>query len=366
MRKLPFIILILFCVMTISVYGQKSVPFYIGTADKSDNSSITLGELNLTTGDITLVDSFVSPNGPGYVAISPNKKHLYAVSSANRITAYAIGPDKKLTLLNSQPSHGANPCHVSVHPSGKMVYLANYTGGSFSAYPVEADGKLGAASYTEQYAGTGPNTKRQEKAHAHFATPTPDGKFVFVADLGSDKIMNYQVDKKSGKLVPNPTQPFFAAKPGSGPRHLVVHPSGKSLFLLNELDATVTALVISKDGVLTALQTYPTVPDGLTGNTSSAIRLHPNGQFVYVSNRGHNSISAFRILKDGALEKIDEISKSISIPRDFNIDPSGKYMVIGNQDKNNLTVYEVSPQTGKLTFKQESVAVTAPICIAFF
>jgi 6-phosphogluconolactonase len=366
MKKLLSILPILVCIMTNSVYSQKTVPFYIGTGDKSDNSSITLAELDLTTGAVALADSFISPNGPGFVAISPNKKNLYAVTGANVISAYSIGPGKKLTLLNSQPSYGANPCHVSVHPSGKLVFLANYTGGSFSAYPVEPDGKLGPASYTEQYSGTGPNTRRQEKAHAHYATPTPDGKFVFVADLGSDKIMNYKVDQKSAKLIPNPAQPFYTGHPGAGPRHLVVHPSGKSVFLLNELDATLTALSLSKDGVLTALQTYPTVPDGLTGNTSSAIHLHPNGQFVYVSNRGHNSISAFKILRGGMLEKIDEITKSISIPRDFNIDPSGKFMVIGNQDKHNLTIYDVNPQTGKLAFRSESVAVKAPICIVFF
>ena len=364
MKKLSIVILILACVMTFS-FQNKTIPFYIGTGDKGPNSSISLCELDLSSGKITLVDTFNNCAGPGYVAISPNKKSLYAVSSDHKITAFAIGSDKKLSYLNSQPSEGLNPCHVSVDPSGKMAFVANYTGGSFSAYLLQQDGKVNPATYTEQYVGTGPNTKRQEKAHAHFATASPDGKYVYVTDLGSDKIMNYVPDYKTGKLTPNPAQPFFSAKPGSGPRHLIIHPSGKSLFLLNELEATLTACAIDKKGAITSLETYQTVPAGITGNTSSAIHLHPNGKFVYVSNRGHNSISAFKILADGKLEKIDEITKSISIPRDFNIDPSGKYMVVANQDKDNLVVYTVDSKTGKLTFLHESISVKAPICIAF-
>jgi 6-phosphogluconolactonase len=365
MKKNAFSTFVFTGLLAFSAFGQKIVPFYVGTGDKTENSVITLCELNLSTGQIARIDTFYNAGGPGYVAVSPNKKNLYAVSGANSITSYAIGADKKLTRLNSQSSEGVNPCHVSVHPSGKMAFSANYTGGSFTAYTLQPDGKVNPATYTEQYVGTGPNTKRQEKAHAHFATASPDGKYVYVTDLGSDKIMNYIVDLKTGKLTPNPAQPFFVAKPGSGPRHLVIHPSGKSLFLLNELEASLTACSINKQGVITALETYPTVPDGLTGNTSAAIHLHPNGKFVYVSNRGYNSISAFKIKGDGSLEKVDEIKKSISIPRDFNIDPTGKFMVVANQDTHNLVVYDVNSQTGKLTFRSESIGIKAPICVAF-
>ena len=358
------ILMLTFC-LVYSAYGQKSISFYVGTGDKAENSVITLCELNLATGQITRIDTFYNAKGPGYVAISPNKKNLYAVSGANNITAYAIQPDKKLKFINSQSSEGMNPCHVSVHPSGKMAFSANYTGGSFTAYTLKSDGGVNPATYTEQYTGSGPNAQRQEKAHAHFASASPDGKYVYVADLGSDKIMNYVVDVKTGKLTPNPAQPFFTAKPGSGPRHFAMLPNRKSFFLLNELEATLTACSLDKQGVITELATYPTVPAGLKGNTSAAIHLHPNGKFVYVSNRGHNSISSFKVLADGKLEKVDEITKSISIPRDFNIDPTGKYMIVANQNADNLVVYDVDDKTGKLTFKSESIAIKAPICVAF-
>jgi 6-phosphogluconolactonase len=347
-------------------FQEKTVAFYIGTSDKGANSSVSLCELNLSTGRITLVDTFNHVSGPGYVAISPNKKNLYAVGG-DKIAAFAIGSDKKLTYLNDQPSEGANPCHVSVHPAGKMAFVANYTGGSFSAYPLQADGKVSAPFYKEQYSGSGPNEKRQEKAHAHFATATPDGKYVYVTDLGSDKVVNYVVDAKSGKLTPNPAQPFFSGKQGAGPRHLIVHPSGKSMFLLNELEATLTSCTIGKNGVITALKTYPTIPADYNGptNTSSAIHLHPNGKFVYVSNRGHNSISAFKISANGDLEMVDQQTKSISTPRDFNIDPTGKFMIVANQSTDNLVVYDVDAATGKFTFKHESIGVKLPICVAF-
>lgn len=366
MKKLfVFVSLLLFGLAGFS-FQDKTVPFYIGTQDKSENSSITLCELNLSTGQITLIDTFNNCSGPGYVAVSPNKKNLYAVTADNKITAFSIGKDYKLNYLNSQSSEGMNPCHVSVHPSGKMAFAANYTGGSFTAYTLQPDGKVNPPAYTEQYSGTGPNAKRQEKSHAHFATATPDGKYVFVTDLGSDKVMNYVADAKTGKLTPNPAQPFFTAKPGSGPRHLIIHPSGKSLFLLNELDATLTSCTVGKDGVIAAGKTYPTIPADFSGtNTSSAIHLHPNGKFVYVSNRGHNSVTGFQIKSGGELEMVDQQTKSIATPRDFNIDPSGKFMIIANQSTDNLVVYDVDASTGKFTFKQESIAVKLPICVVF-
>ncbi|TLU98838.1 lactonase family protein [Dyadobacter luticola] len=367
MKKLS--LLAALCILSVVMvsFQDKTIPFYVGTGDKGAGSSISLCELNLSTGQITLVDTFNNCMAPGYVAVAPNKKNLYAISSDNKVSAFSIGGDKKLTYLNSQPSEGTGPCHVSVDPSGKMIFVSNYGGGAFAAYTLQADGKIAPATYKEQYTGKGPNEKRQEKAHAHFATASPDGKYVYVTDLGSDKVMNYVLDAKNGKLTPNPAQPFFSGKPGAGPRHLIIHPSGKSLFLLNELEASLTSCTIGKNGVITAVKTYPTIPADYNGptNTSAAIHLHPNGKFVYVSNRGHNSISGFKILPNGELEMIDQQTKSISTPRDFNIDPSGKYMVVANQSTDNLVVYDVDAATGKFAFKAESIGVKAPICVAF-
>ena len=366
MRKLIGLVIIAILSFSAFTSKDKTVLFYIGTQDKTENAAISLCELDLATGQITLKDTFKTAPGPGFISISPNKKNLYAVTSDNKIYAYAIDTDHKLSYLNNQPSEGINPCHVSVDPSGKMAFVSNYTGGSFSAYTLAGDGKVNPPTYTQQFSGTGPNTKRQEKSHAHFTATSPNGKFVYTVDLGSDHVMNYVVNPQTGVLKVNPAQASFEAKPGSGPRHFVISASGKNMYILNELDVTVTACSINEAGVITKIADYPTIPtDFKEPNTSAAIHLHPNGKFVYTSNRGHNSISAFRIKADGTLEKVDEQTQAIKTPRDFNIDPTGKYMIVANQDKDNLVVYEINPKTGKLTFKQESISVRLPICIAF-
>lgn len=366
MRKLVSIVFVFILGFSNISLKDKTVLFYIGTQDKTQSASISLGELDLSTGKIILKDSFKTDPGPGYVSISPNKKNLYAVTSDNKISAFAIGPDQKLTYLNSQPSEGLNPCHVSVDPSGKMAFASNYTGGSFTAYTLAGDGKINPPTYSQQFTGKGPNEKRQEKPHAHFTSATPNGKYVYTVDLGTDHIMNYVVNTQTGELKPNPAQPVFNAKPGSGPRHFAVSASGKYLYLLNELDLTLTACSISDAGVITPIAAYETIPpDFKEPSTSAAVHLHPNGKFVYTSNRGHNSVSAFMIKPNGELEKVDEVTKAIKTPRDFNIDPTGKYMIVANQDKNNLVVYEINSKTGKLTFKHESISVKLPICITF-
>lgn len=366
MRKLASIVFILITGFFTLSFKDKPILFYIGTQDKTENAAIFLCELDLASGNIMLKDSFKTGPGPGYVSITPNKKNLYAVTSDNKISAYAIGTDHKLAYLNSQSSEGVNPCHVSVHPSGKMAFASNYTGGSFSAYTLATDGKVNPPTYTEQFTGNGPNEKRQEKAHAHFTSAAPNGKYVYTVDLGTDHVMNYVVNTQTGELKANPAQTAFNAKPGSGPRHFAISPSGKYMYLLNELDATLTVCTISDAGVITALETYQTVPaDFKEPNTSAAIHMHPNGKFVYTSNRGHNSVSTFLIKPNGALEKVGEVTQAIKTPRDFNIDPTGKFMIVANQDKNNLVVYEINPKTGKLTFKHESVSIKLPICVAF-
>ena len=366
MRKLISLIFVLALGLSAFSFKDKTVLFYIGSQDKSENAAISLAELDLTTGQIVLKESFKTAPAPGYVSISPSKKNLYAVTGDNKISAYAIGTDHKLTYLNSQSSEGMNPCHVSVDPSGKMAFASNYTGGSFTAYTLAADGKVNPPTFSQQFTGKGPNEKRQEKAHAHFSAASPNGKYVYTVDLGTDHVMNYVVNTQTGELKPNPAQAAFEAKPGAGPRHFVITPSGKNMFILNELDLTVTACSINDAGVITAIASYPTIPaDFKDPSTSSAIRLHPNGKFVYTSNRGHNSISAFQIKADGTLQKVDEQTQAIKTPRDFNIDPTGKYMIVANQDKDNLVVYEVNAKTGKLTFKHESISVKLPICVAF-
>ncbi|ODS76124.1 MAG: 6-phosphogluconolactonase [Cytophagaceae bacterium SCN 52-12] len=346
---------------------ESAIRFMIGSTDRSDSSGVHFATLNPETGEIAFKGFTATAPSPGYIAFSSDKKALFVVTGDNKISSYGFA-DGELTFINSQPAEGLNPCHVSVHPSGEMAFLANYSDGSFSAYGIEEGFRLTPAVYTEKYEGSGPNEGRQKSPHAHCAVVTPNGKYVYVTDLGTDKVMNYVIDASDRKTEPNAAQPFFSVKPGAGPRHLAVHPDGKWLYLINELDATVTAASIAENGSLTELATYPTLPAGYAepGNTSAAIRLHPNGKFVYVSNRGYDAVHGFRIEADGTLTKVNEVREKIAAPRDFNLDPSGKFMVVGNQKTNDLTLLTVDPETGVLTYKSTSGNIAGPSCFEFF
>ena len=361
-----FLAFLLSCCFCGSFAEQPKIRFYIGTTDKSPQSSIVLAELDPSTTTISFLDSLIVAPGPGYLAVAPGKKHLYAVTQDNQVRSFAMDRSGGLKFLNSVPSEGINPCHVSVHPSGKMVFAANYTGGSFTAFSLNASGTIGDKIYHEQYIGSGPNQRRQDKSHAHCAISGLKGNYLYLADLGTDRIMNYKIDASKGTVIPNPKQPYFSVRPGMGPRHLVVHPSGKWLFLLNELTAELMACAVSDQGVISEIKTYPTIPADFKGNNSSAaIRLHPNGKWVYVSNRGHDSISAFRVKTSGELEEIDTQTNQIDTPRDFNIDPSGRFLIAGNQGTNDLTVYSIDPASGKMKLMVAGIKIKNPTCIAF-
>lgn len=361
-----YLIMLLAMVVFAKSNAQDRARFYVGTGAKDTGSSISLCELTLKSGAVTVIDTFNNAVGPGYVTFSPDKKNLYSVNQDHTIAAFAVGKGGELTYLNSQFAEGQNPCHVSVHPSNRMAFLANYGSGSWAAYRLDEDGKLSGASDKFQFSGSGPDKSRQEKPHAHCVVPSPNGNFVYVSDLGTDRLMNYKIDKKTGQVVANPAQAYFSTKPGAGPRHLAIHSSGKYLYLLNEMHTSLTACAIDAQGVVTEIETVPTIPaDFREKNTSAAIRLHPNGKYVYVSNRGYNSIHGFEILKNGKLKSVGEVRQELNTPRDFNFDPSGKFMIVGNQKTNDLTVFRVDPKTGQMTFLSKSIALKDPICVQF-
>jgi 6-phosphogluconolactonase len=290
-------------------------------------------------------------------------------SNSQMITAFSVDPASgSLKLLNSQSSEGRGPCHISVHPSGKYVFTANYSSGTIAVHPVNEDGSLGEATDVKQHEGRGPDEERQEAAHAHFICADQQGKYVLAVDLGIDKVMNYVIDKASGLLEPNPDQAFFQTAPGAGPRHLDFHPSGKYVYVLNELNGTLTACTYDpENGVMEELNTLSTLPDDFAGfNKSAAVRVHPNGKYVYASNRGDlNSISVFKILNDGSIELVQIQDKNINFPRDFNIDPSGTWLLAENQQGRSIEVFSIDQASGELIETGNKLEISQPTCIVF-
>ncbi len=308
---------------------------------------------------------------PSFVAVSPDQQFLYAVSetgpdvdSTGYIYAYKIGQDS-LMSLNRQSSQSFAPCHVSVHPTGKWVFLANYVGGVVAMYPVLETGELGPASDVHRLSGSGPHP-RQESSHPHSVFVDPTGQYVLTPDLGTDKIMIFKVDTEQGKLIPA-SPAFVETEPGAGPRHLVFYPGGKAFYGINELNNTITLFRFDPaTGVATREQSVSTLPKDFTGNSFTAdIHLTPDGRFLYGSNRGHNSIAIFGVNPDDqSLTALGHQPTLGDFPRNFVIDPPGQRLYVANQNSDNIVQFLIDAQTGLLT-EEVQYRVPTPVCLVF-
>ncbi len=351
--------------------------FYVGTyTDGTQSKGIYAYRFDPSTGRSTSLGLAAETTNPSFVALHPNGRFLYAVNelqnfngpNSGGVSAFSIDrATGKLTFLNEVPSRGADPCYIIVDQSGKWVLVANYTGGSIAVFPVLADGKLGEAATFIQHTGHGANPQRQEAAHAHSIDLSPDERFAFVDDLGLDELFVYKFDKAKGSLIPN-DPPYVKLDPGAGPRHFALHPSGKFAYVVAEMGSTVTAFSVDlKAGTLHRLQTLSTLPKDFQGeNDDAEIHIHPNGRFLYASNRGHDSIALFAIdAAKGTLTRIDDISTGGKIPRSFEIDPTGKYLLAANQKSDNIVVFRIDEKTGRLTPTGQKLDVGSPVCVKF-
>ncbi len=349
---------------------------FVGTYTQRGSKGIYRMTLDLKTGRLSEPEVAAEVSSPSFLAVHPDRTHLYAVSEINDfqgkktggVTAFKLDPRSgKLTQLNQQPSQGQGPCHVSVDRSGRTVLVANYGSGSIASYPVAGDGSLKDAASAIQHVGGSVNKQRQEGPHAHSINTDPDGKYAFAADLGLDKVMIYRLDAAAGKLTPNRT-PSVSVTPGSGPRHFAFHPSGKWAYVINEMVCTVTAFAFdSKAGSLTEIQTITTLPGAFERGFSTAeVQVHPSGRFLYGSNRGHHSIAGFRIDSEtGKLTAIGHTPSGGKTPRNFGIDPTGQFLLAANQDSDDIFVYRINRETGALTATGQSVKVAMPVCVRF-
>lgn len=342
-----------------------------GTYTTGKSEGIYVYEFNSANGTAAEV-SKVKISNPSFVAVSPNEKFVYSVEedAANNgkggeISAFSF--NKKtgtLVFINRQASAGDHPCYVSVDKTGKWVAAGNYTSGSLSILPVQANGGLGEASTIIKHEGSGPNKVRQSAPHVHCTFFSTDNRYLFVPDLGIDKMMIYAFDEKTGKLS-TAAQPFAASEPGGGPRHICFNASNTVAYLIEELSGTVVTYKYN-NGNFKQVQRISSMPKGDTAVAGSAdIHVSPNGKFLYASNRAEaNTIAIFGINKhNGKLTLIGHQSTMGKTPRNFNFDPTGNYLLVANQNSDNIVVFKMNKQTGLLTDTKQNIEVGKPVCL---
>lgn len=368
-------LVMVFCVLTVTAAEQW---VYFGTYTSGKSKGIYVSRFDPVTGKLTEPELAAETKNPSFLALHPTGKFLYAVGEVNdalgqragAVNAYSLDARTgKLTPLNQQTSGGTGPCHVAVDATGKCVLVANYGSGSIAVLPIKAEGSLGFAATTIQHTGSSVNPRRQAGPHAHFITPAPGNRFALTCDLGLDKVLVYQLDAAAAKLTTN--QPPHAVVPhGAGPRHLTFHPNGKFAYVINEMTLTVTTFSYdAKAGTLFEEQNVSTVPAdyAITEKDSGAeIAVHPNGKFVYGSNRGPDNIAVFTVdTKTGKLTLVQNQSTQGKTPRHFAIDPSGKWLLAENQNSDSVVVFAIDAATGRLNPTGQSVTVGSPVCAVF-
>jgi len=345
---------------------------YVGTYTEGTRSEgLYLLRLDRRSGKLQRIGSVDAGPNPSFLAIHPNRRVLYAVNELEQgaVKAFAIAKDTAaLTRLNEQPSEGGAPCYVSLDRSGSVVLVANYGAGSIALLPVGANGALGPAAQVVRHTGKRPNAERQAAPHAHCILPDLSNRFVLAADLGADRVFVYRLDL-DGKLL-HVEGGDAVMRPGAGPRHIAFHPTLPLVFAANELDSTVATLRFDAErGALSPLDTLSTVPAGWTGtNYPADIHVAANGRTLYVSNRGHNSMAVFSVAEStGALALDQTISTEGDWPRNFSLDPTGRWLLVANQRSDSVVVFGRDPENGRLTPARppQRIAIPSPVCLRF-
>lgn len=348
---------------------------YVGTYTRQGRAEgIYVFERDPETGRLT--QRHVVPNvDPSFLALDPSRRFLFAVSERRvfagegpgTVASYRVDETGDLSFLSRQSTHGGEPCHLCTDPTGSFLFVANHEHGSVAVLPIDPDGRLQPSSDLRQHEGSGPGPT-QQGPHAHFVCFDPTGTRLLVADKGIDKVMIYRLDAEAGRLVPH--EPAFARlHPGAAPRHIAFHPSGRFAYVNGEADLTITAFAYDGErGAFEELQVLPTLPSGATGErlSTAQILVEPSGRFVYVSNRGHDSIAVFAI--DQASGRLTVVGHEPTLgrtPRNFAIDPSGRFLYAANQNSDTIVHFRIDPETGRLVPTGDVTEVGGPVCILF-
>lgn len=364
------IYLVLFSALVITTSkAQNKFNLLVGTYTNTCKSNgIYVYEFDAGSGDFKLKNSSENAVSPSYLSVSADNKFIYAVNeNGTQSTVSAFGFDSKtgkINFINKNAALGADPCHLI--NDDKNVIVANYSGGNIVVFKKKTDGSISEVQQLIQHEGKGINAARQEKAHVHMVCFSPDKKYVLSNDLGLDKVFIYKYNPNSKNEILT-LKESIDVKPGSGPRHLTFSKDGKFVYLLQELDGTLTTFAYNKTGSLKLLKEINIIPKDFKGaNSSAAVKISPEGKFLYVSDRGDvNSISVYKILKNGSLELTEQVSTSGKGPRDFAIDPSGNYLLAGHQYTNDIIIFKRDKTTGKLTNTGKKIELCSPVGLVF-
>lgn len=343
---------------------------YVGTYTKKEGhvdgkaNGIYLVKINTINGSAELVSTVAEMENPSFVERSPDGKNLYAVSEltgedGGYIYAFTINDDNSLALLNKLPTNGLAPCHTGLDKTGQLVFVANYVGGVVMVYKRDDDGSL---TVSQKIVLNNPGV-----SNAHMAIVSPDNRFLFVVDKGNDAIWSFIIDPETGTVIPNKV-PSKSLPKGAGPRHLAFHPNGKFAYVINELGNTISAFKYdSTNGRFNDLQTITTLPENYKEpNTTAEIQIHPNGKFLYGSNRGLNNIVLYSINEQTGRLTLKDFTPTLGeIPRYFTIDPTGKFLYAANQNSDSIVLFDIHKKNGTLAYSGHALAVKTPVSMVF-
>lgn len=374
-----------------SAHGQ-SILAYVGTytgaiGNGGNGQGLYLFAISPQNGNLSLIKVVSEIASPSWIAFDPSRTHLYAVNEVSNfngtngsVSAFAINRSNgDLTFLNVVSSEGGGPAHLSVHPSGKFVFVANYGGGSIAVLPILSNGALGSATdFHQDVDSVGPTEATNappgsfaisghDAPHAHMIQSHPEGTFVLQTDLGQDRIYIYILDQSKGTLASSSAAPYVALPPGDGPRHFAFHPNGRWMYSIQEEASTLVFFEFDPaSGSLVAQQTISTLPGRFAGtNFTSEVMVSPDGQFLYAANRLHDTIAVFSIDGGGGLTHVGESSTLGDYPRNLNIDPTGSFLYVCNQRSDGITSFRIDRDTGLLKFTGRYTPVGSPASIIF-
>lgn len=348
---------------------------YVGTSSQRGSQGLYVYEFDRKSYSFTLVQTMPEINRPVFLDLHPSQGYLFSVNLAkdaggnnqDMVSSYAINPENgKLTFTDHKRTYGGGACHVSLDKEGKWIFISHFRTGEMSVLPFKSNGEIGDTIQFFTFEGKS-ITAKQESSHVHSILVSPDNKFVYVADMGTDKIMIYSLNPVTGKLTPA-SLPYFTSKPGSGPRHFIFNVSGSMIYVADEISSTVSVLTRNaSDGSLELIQTISTLPAGfIETNTVADIHTDPTGKFLYVSNRGHNSLAIFKVEPNGTLKSIGHESTRGDHPRNFMVDPKGEFVMVANQFTDNVFLFRLDKVSGLLNYSGISLNIPSASCLKWF